>query len=126
LRHHRHHLSLLRLFPDLHLSLITFHISPSSLCAFAALREIFFVLIRVHSRFLFVSIRGFFFASFAPFRGYSSFPLPLCVFVALCEIVFASIRGPLSRSSRSFDAVNAYLATIVKLGQQDPSVMDDD
>ena len=33
------------------------------------------------------------FAFFAPFRGYSCLGLNLCVFAALREILFASIRG---------------------------------
>jgi hypothetical protein len=129
LRHRRNHLSLL--------------ICHAPLCAFASLADVAKRGDGAKSALLeivFACIRGFCFASFAPFRGYSSFPLPfaalrLCVrffFVfirglprrRLCEA--GSIRGPFSRSLRSFDAVNAYLATIVKLGQQDPSVMDDD
>ena len=45
-----------------------------NLGVFATLREILFVFIRVHSRLLFASIRGFFFASFVLFRGYSRDP----------------------------------------------------
>jgi hypothetical protein len=44
--------------------------------------------IRVHSRLLFACIRGFFFAFFAFFRGYSGFPLP---FAGLREIFTRSL-----------------------------------
>jgi hypothetical protein len=39
--------------------------TPPSLSVFAALREIFFSFIRVHSRSLFAAIRGYFLRSFA-------------------------------------------------------------
>jgi len=61
-----------------------------NLGVFASLREILFVFIRVDSRLLFASIRGFFFAFFVPFCGYSRDPrwraiveTPLSAFWAL-------------------------------------------
>ena len=48
-------------------ALHSFAAIPALVLTLASLREIFSVFIRVHSRLLFASIRGFFFASFVLF-----------------------------------------------------------